>query len=77
MFIKLGDFVIAINQISFIKRIGAGCEVYLNSNSNCTPKISAGASSKITVTNDVIDTLKIPTVTDEEWDMAIAKLFST
>jgi acid stress-induced BolA-like protein IbaG/YrbA len=57
MFIKLGDYVIAINQIAFIKRIGAGCEVYLN--------------------DFTINALKIATVTDEEWEIALAKLFST
>ena len=58
MFIKLGDYVIAINQISFIKRIGAGCNVYLR---DCSP----------------VDGLKISTVTDEEYEIALAKLFST
>ena len=78
MFIKLGDYVIAINQITFIKRIGAGCEVRLNnSNFICEPKISTGASSKVTITNETVDTLKIATVTDEEWDIALAKLFTT
>ena len=57
MFIKLGDFVIAINQIAFIKRIGAGCEVYLN---DCA-----------------VNVLKIATVSDNEYDNALMKLFST
>ena len=58
MFIKLGDYVIAINQIAFIKRIGAGCNVYLR---DCT----------------LADALKISTVTDEEYELALANLFST
>jgi hypothetical protein len=57
MFIKLGDYVIAINQIAFIKRIGAGCEVYLK---DCA-----------------VNVIKVATVSDNEYDNAIMKLFST
>lgn len=75
MFIKLGEYVIAINQIAFIKRIGAGCEVCLkDSNFICAPKISAGASNKINVTNEALNTLKIATVTDEEYNRIKWKL---
>ena len=55
MFIKLGDFVVEIGFIKYMKRFSSGVNVYLKNE----------------------ELVKIINVDDEEWENALAKLFST
>ena len=55
MFIKLGDFVVEVGFIKYIKKFPSGVNVYLKNE----------------------ETVSIVGVDEEEWDVALAKLFST